>query len=112
MSLKHSLRDAESLLLDANRERSQNSQEMLTLQEEMRKIKEENLRCSSFEEELLKLREEEKRLKKAIVSLIHFVSGNFIIYEEPSTSVQYCTLLLVSDRNEVSLYTHLIAYYT
>ncbi|XP_045615052.1 centromere-associated protein E isoform X2 [Procambarus clarkii] len=68
MSLKHSLRDAESLLLDANRERSQNSQEMLTLQEEMRKIKEENLRCSSFEEELLKLREEEKRLKKAIAS--------------------------------------------
>nr|XP_053639368.1 centriolin-like [Cherax quadricarinatus] len=65
MSLKHSLRDLEALLLDANRTVSQRSQEVLLLQEQIDNVNAENLRSSSFESELLKLRDEHKQLKKA-----------------------------------------------
>lgn len=69
LSLKHSLRDAESLLLDANRALSQKSQDVLMLQEQLEKVYEENFHCSSFEAEVIKLREEHKGLKKALVGI-------------------------------------------
>ncbi|XP_071538480.1 LOW QUALITY PROTEIN: uncharacterized protein [Panulirus ornatus] len=66
LSLKQSLIDAELLLLDANRALSQKSQDMFILHEQLEKVNEENVRCSSFEAEVLKLREEQKELKKSL----------------------------------------------
>ncbi|KAG7174946.1 centromere-associated protein E-like [Homarus americanus] len=64
MFLKHSLRDSEALLLDANRALSQRSQEIQLLQKQREKLTQENLRCFRFEDELTKLCEEHKQMKK------------------------------------------------
>lgn len=67
-SLKHSLKDSETLLLDANRALCQKTQDLASLQEQYQELMEENeIRCG-YETELFKLREENILLKKSLVS--------------------------------------------
>ncbi|XP_069980737.1 centromere-associated protein E [Penaeus vannamei] len=65
-SLKHSLKDSETLLLDANRALCQRTQDLASLQEQYQELVEENERRCGYETELFTLREENKLLKKSM----------------------------------------------
>ncbi|XP_063586258.1 centromere-associated protein E-like [Penaeus indicus] len=65
-SLKHSLKDSETLLLDANRALCQKTQDLASLQEQYQELMEENERRCGYETELFKLQEENILLKKSL----------------------------------------------